>query len=29
MIWFFIGLLVVWALLPLVDQSWWDDPESF
>jgi hypothetical protein len=27
--WIFLGLVVVWALWPLFDSGWWDDPESF
>ena len=27
--WFFLCLVAVWALQPLFDSGWWDDPESF
>jgi hypothetical protein len=27
--WIFLGALAVWALWPLVDGDWWNDPESF
>ena len=27
--WIFIGCMAVWALWPLFDRDWWDDPGSF